>query len=1000
MTSFADFVREASGDPSRTPYPWQERFAQACVAGEPPAVVATPTGSGKTTIVDALVWALAMQEGRPAAERTVGVRTVWAIDRRILVDEVHAHAERLAVRLSDALADADDALYEVAARLAKLGGGRPLVATRWRGGLDDCVDIQPPLQPEIITSTVAQVGSRLLFRGYGLGAGSRAMSAGLTACDTTICLDEAHLAQPFLQTVGAVREHRARSETTLGLPGLRTVTITATPDPRGPEPLRLSAEDHDHEKLSPRLLGPKVATLVEPTDTTERERIATLVREVRTHLDEGQAQTVACVVNTVGGARAVHDALRAKIGQTADVVLLVGPQRPADRHKLLDTWRDVLLHGRTPQRPFVCVATQTFEVGLDADVEAMVTESASAAALVQRFGRLNRRGKSDGLVTVVRDPDRWLYRDDEPLAWEWLQSLADDEGRIDVSVAALERAARPAPVRNAVAPNLTDAVVDCLVQTDRQLGDWSDPDIEVFLTGVDAEPDADVRVCWRCDLRMDLQGAAADDYREQLLELMPPQRSELLSVSVRGVRALLASRYPGSVPARTASRLALGDADVEGEPLDTRVPEPGPVDGVPFLVLREGEVLRGAIRSGEENTVPPYWLRPGDLVVLPTRAGGCDEFGLAPLSARATDVAGDLRPMGETPMPMRITRPAFEARCGRRLLEKEWKPVVARCRRAERDLDAASSTKRRAAIVAELVAWIGAHLDELGAGGHDVRTLGEAVALRATADVRDAWIFGEDEDGEDEGPEVVEEDDESVDRTERGALERAFVLLPVRADRAEEHGGAIARPPTLDAHARAVSETTGTYAGDLRLDGAIVRALTLAASVHDHGKADPRMQAYFYGGRAPLGDDVIAKSTFGARDPRADRVARRRSGLPRGWDHEIASVAVLVAAIRDGAVDVTAIDVDLALHLVASHHGRGRAIPRVPRSEGAASARPFVVTAADVTGHAVGDGLDGWEAGEWTARFWRVLRRYGPWGTAYLEALLMSADRTVSNGGR
>jgi hypothetical protein len=60
---------------------------------------------------------------------------------------------------------------------------------------------------------------------------------------------------------------------------------------------------------------------------------------------------------------------------------------------------------------------------------------------------------------------------------------------------------------------------------------------------------------------------------------------------------------------------------------------------------------------------------------------------------------------------------------------------------------------------------------------------------------------------------------------------------------------------------------------------------------------------------------------------------------------------------------------------------------------------PFYVDAAGIHGTATGDGQDGWADGEWLRRFWRVLDRYGEWGTSYLEALLVLADRTVSARG-
>src|SRR5829696_6796490 len=207
MIGFDEFL-VAIGRPA--PYAWQQRFAAQCAAGAPPAVIAVPTGSGKTTAVDALVWALACQAELPAGERTVGARIVWAIDRRILVDEVHTHAQDLATRLAEA---SDGPLREVADRLQALAGEEtPLVATRWRGGIPTERDLYGPLQPQVITCTVGQIASRLLFRGYGVADAGQALAAGLAACDTTICLDEAHLVEPFRQLVEAVREHRSRED--------------------------------------------------------------------------------------------------------------------------------------------------------------------------------------------------------------------------------------------------------------------------------------------------------------------------------------------------------------------------------------------------------------------------------------------------------------------------------------------------------------------------------------------------------------------------------------------------------------------------------------------------------------------------------------------------------------------------------------------------------------------------------------------------------------------
>jgi CRISPR-associated endonuclease/helicase Cas3 len=54
-----------------------------------------------------------------------------------------------------------------------------------------------PYRPSVVCGTVDMVGSRLLFSGYGDGAYSRALHAGLLGNDTLIVFDECHLVPAF-----------------------------------------------------------------------------------------------------------------------------------------------------------------------------------------------------------------------------------------------------------------------------------------------------------------------------------------------------------------------------------------------------------------------------------------------------------------------------------------------------------------------------------------------------------------------------------------------------------------------------------------------------------------------------------------------------------------------------------------------------------------------------------------------------------------------------------
>jgi CRISPR-associated endonuclease/helicase Cas3 len=1009
MISFAEFFAAAhadvgSGAPGLAPYPWQAALAHRLATAAPPKAIDVPTGAGKTATIDALVWALAFQAERATVLRTVGVRTVWAIDRRILVDEVHAHATALADRLARAVDDAEHGLHTVARALQTLtgnDGSPPLVATRWRGGIPIGSPAQHPLQPEIITSTVAQVGSRLLFRGYGVGSRSLPVQAALAAVDTTVCIDEAHLAEPFRQTVERIVEQRR--EERLALPPLHLITLTATPSADLDPVDVVQLGDADRQPLGRRLTGEKTARLTEPVTEKAADRRDALLSAIESHLASG-AGSVACVVNSVRTAVDVHHALERRCPD-AERAILIGPQRPADRAQLLGRHRAVLFGRETGRRPLVLVATQTFEVGLDADVEALVTESASAAALVQRLGRLNRAGTRTGAATIVRDATAALYADAEPAAWAWLQSLAGPDGTIDVSVDALRVARdRPLPATAVGPPALTVDVLDRLVQTGPRPSMMDDPDIDVFLRGAATEASDDVMIAWRADLREGDTEAEGQAYREALLRLAPPQPEELVTVSVARAYALLAAlRAEASARSRLGARL-LDGPDIEGWEL-------------PLAVAQDagsGAALRVLLRGDEHIEDPSERLRPGDVVVLPCTAGGyrgeaLDHAATAVVPDVGPDVAAARRARGTAagdiaPAPFwRLTEAALaaigaDARTRRKILRAA--AIAADAGRAGKAEQATGKAREVVDLLAESAA-----VDPAALGIDDAMTLD----IRRVTPVRD--YFAGDVDDEDlvDADDIglgfdLDQDDEEdalpgdaavTDADERTESDAFVLTVRVHPDpSALRSRGA---PPTLEAHALAVAARVTAYAVRAELPLALVETLTLAGRAHDHGKADPRNQAFFRGGGAGLDAEPIAKSVFGTDDRRAGRAARLASGLPHDLRHEVESVVILQHALAGGGVDDLAadVDVDLLLHVVGTHHGLGLPVPRLPH--GGAPPRAYAVDAAGVRGVAAGDGQAAWDDGEWLERFLRLNERYGSWGLAYLRTLLVLADRTVSS---
>jgi len=176
-------------------------LAERAAAGHWPDYIAVPTGSGKTACIDIAVYALAAQAGRSPEERNAPRRIFFIVNRRVIVDEAFRRARVLAERLINS--DQETAsIQKVAAALRSLSPGDsaqpPLDCVQLRGAIyRDNRWARSLTQPTVIASTVDQVGSRLLFRGYGLSPSACPLHAALVAHDSLLLVDEAHISRPL-----------------------------------------------------------------------------------------------------------------------------------------------------------------------------------------------------------------------------------------------------------------------------------------------------------------------------------------------------------------------------------------------------------------------------------------------------------------------------------------------------------------------------------------------------------------------------------------------------------------------------------------------------------------------------------------------------------------------------------------------------------------------------------------------------------------------------------
>ncbi len=148
------------------PFAWQTRLLHRIVECGWPETIGAPTGAGKTAVLDIALFHLALTAS--GAIRTPAPRRIiFAVDRRVIVDQAFNRALKLQRALEKPTDESVRAMAEALRRLAD--DEAPLHVEMLRGGMpreDEWARSQ--IQPTILCTTVEQLGSRLLFRGYGV----------------------------------------------------------------------------------------------------------------------------------------------------------------------------------------------------------------------------------------------------------------------------------------------------------------------------------------------------------------------------------------------------------------------------------------------------------------------------------------------------------------------------------------------------------------------------------------------------------------------------------------------------------------------------------------------------------------------------------------------------------------------------------------------------------------------------------------------------------------
>jgi CRISPR-associated endonuclease/helicase Cas3 len=857
------------GEPpaGRAPFRWQQRLFDWFARNEMPDACDIPTGLGKTSVM--AIWLAALDVTNPEG---LPRRLVYVVDRRAVVDQATAEANLLADNLGDGMEpDSSAAIMSLREQLGLRPGQRLPVSTL-RGKLaDNRVWLDDPTAPAIIVGTVDMIASRLLFSGYGVSPKMRPYHAGFLGADALIVLDEAHLVPPFQALIEQVKEWPVTDAMdSFTVPAMRTMALSATGRGTNGEIFKLEDEDIEQDELvSRRVNAQKWITLEDEVATGDlAEAMAKRAIE-----RAGDQHRVLVFCNSRKIAQGVHDRLEKALGKKAkggiNLELIVGARRVREREQLVESlvfrrFARTLKNDEVAEGPAFLVATSAGEVGVDIDADHMVCDLVAWERMVQRLGRVNRRGEFPASRVDVFPAASEKDREAEAAIGKrelerWRAPFESDawrkqDDRLDGSPGALRRlransdfrvrsdeATSGEPLRPALKPGLVDAWA--MTSLDQHPGR---PEVAPWIRGwPDEEEASQTEVLWRRLLPIRKNESAAPAKREldAFFDAAPPHLSEVLETETWRVVEMLR--------ARAKALLKRTDDDVEDD--DVSEPE---------------------VEAGAE----------------PDAAAAVSS---APLTGR-TIVAVTLTYDGSVEVSIRLDEFQNRDRLERQLAGRR---VV---------LDARIGGLATSGLLDPKKDEAPATLDDWRAGSDGIRLWNDDWLRSIGFRVREARTDSAEENWKVVYRRFVDAASEEADDTGEDIEWRVEDWVGRRP--ADNEPALVRYEQKLTCHQKRAAYWAGRFADTLRLPADLREMLVVAALCHDSGKARPIWQRY--AGRPPV---PLAKFATWA-NPRLLKVG---DGTYR---HEFGS-------LHDAAKAFEALPPPLrrlGRHLIAAHHGQGR----------------------------------------------------------------------------